>query len=157
MFQKFFFKTPWRSFLNVFFMKKLKRDDESFFSLFFRVEAFIHVFFIKAFIWAFQALDFLFHLLIKQTFQCKNSSVLKQNHLNHETYAKLYPSIPMLSFSYFRMVASESLLALACLVSCWGGAAKTVAITKANTIKNFIFFYFSNWPALSNVQNCTDW
>lgn len=70
------------------------------------------------------------------------------------TYAKLYPSIPMLSFSYLRICAlaeSSPLLARAgrCGFGADRGAARAAAKQSAKTIKNFIFFRFmSNWPAM---------
>lgn len=50
---------------------------------------------------------------------------------------------PILLKTYFKLTELPA-LARDGLAACFGGAAKAVAITKANTIRNFIFedFYF---------------
>ena len=143
-----FSNSSWRSFLTAIYGKALSQYQK----LLFFGRSFYPRFLIKALIQTFQALNSKLLLLIEQIIYCKNSRAKfdaveikffyfdRIIRIHHKTYAKLYPSIPILSFSYFRMVASESLLDCRdCLESCWGGAAKAVAITKANTIRNFIF------------------
>lgn len=58
------------------------------------------------------------------------------------TYAKLYPPTPMLSFSYFKTVASFGSTGTA------SATARTAAKTKANFILSFVWCLLYNWEQM---------